>query len=259
MLVLIIGEKERKDTGENAGQWSKLTNDPSESVDDTTHHFCLPLGKRSLTSESHQETLVKGEGWALGLAFIAFFARESLFNLLFIVLWVFSQLWQAFAFWEPLHVTPGWRYCCINETDGLAVSFCCFILLFQPHKNRLSSWPLSHFPERETKEGGKRPVPSHKAGGGRAARENTGHRTKGEFHINRSISYCKSIPNMTWDIFTLKTYLLFIWNSDLTGLAVKYIYLLSVATLAGGWIEDSANGCITAALATGGGNSSTPL
>ena len=138
MLALIIGEKERKDTGENAGQWSKLTNDPSESVDDTTHHFCLPLGKRSLTSESHQETLVKGEGWVLGLAFIAFFARESLFNLLFIVLWVFSQLWQAFAVWEPLHVTPGWRYCCINETDGLAVSFYCF-------SHIKIVYPLGHF------------------------------------------------------------------------------------------------------------------
>ena len=144
MLAVIIGENGKKDTEENSGQWSRLTSDPSESADDTTHHFCLPLGRRSLTSESHQETLVKGEGWALGLAFIAFLPER--------VYLTFCS--QSFAYSPSsgkclpsgsLSPCDPWVAILLHKWNRLAS---CFVVLFEPHKNPLSSWPLSHFPER---------------------------------------------------------------------------------------------------------------
>ena len=170
----------------------------------------------------------KGGGVGIRVSTYSIFARESLFNLLFTVLWVFSQLCQVFAFWELLCVTPGWRYCCINQTDWLAVSFYCL-----SHVKIL--YPLGHFHifqrENPKSEGRDPSLVTKLVAAGLPEKIQDVQLNKGEFQINRNVSYYKSIPNMTWDIFTLKTYLLFIWNSDLTGLAVKYIYLLSLATL----------------------------
>lgn len=61
MLAVIIRQKGRKDTGENAGQLSRPTGDSNETADNTPITF-PDSWQVVLTSESNHEALVKGDG-----------------------------------------------------------------------------------------------------------------------------------------------------------------------------------------------------